>query len=474
MENENKIVVGLDIGTTKIACFIGQRSEAGKLDILGYGHTDSAGVERGVVKNIRLTASSITKAVREASDMANYEVSEVYVGIAGQHIKSMKNTGSIMIPSDHKYIKPEDVERLTAEQRNILLGPGEEIIHVFAQKYIVDGEELTIDPVGVTGHQLTAVFHIVTGNTANLRNISDSVELAGLKVRRVVLEPIASAAAVLDDTDRNAGVALVDIGGGTTDIALFHEGIIRHTSVLALAGNVISSDIQTNCHILKEQAEKLKVRFGSCLPETVNDDDIVSIPGIRRQAPREIGMRMLAQIIKARTTDILEQVNYEIEQSGYAKQLIAGIVLTGGGAKLQHIKELSEYVTRTDTRIGTPDEHLSKMPNDNVRHPMYATGIGLVLCGLDYEERANGSSDSEAEFKNGEGENKESEADEAAASRSEEYGGPSTVDQPTAAEADDEVTINIAQKKKSGRDWMNAINGYLNRVFRDDIDDEDD
>ena len=388
----NKYIVGLDIGTTKIACFIGERAEKGKIRIVGFGKTESVGVERGIVRNIYDTAESIRRAVSEASEMAKYDVDEVYVGIAGQHIKSRSNQGSIMIAEDHRLIEKADVDRLIEEQNRIMLDPGEEIIHVFPQNYIVDNDKLDsdIDPVGVAGKCLVANFHIVTGNTNNVRNIRDAVAEAGLRIKGVVLEPIASAYAVLDDGDKAAGVALVDIGGGTTDIAIFHEGIIRHTSVLPLAGNVITNDIHDNCMILKHQAESLKTKFGSCLPSNVNQDDIIAIPGIRNQAPREISVKTLATIINARMRQILEQVLYEIQVSGFERQLIAGVVLTGGGARLKHIKEYSELITGIDTRVGMPDEHIDPQGNasfEDLSHPMYATGIGLVIYGILEEEK---------------------------------------------------------------------------------------
>lgn len=383
----NKYIVGLDIGTTKIACFIGERSQNGKLRILGFGKTESVGVERGVVRNIRDTSESIRRAVAEASEMAKYDVEEVYVGIAGQHIKSRSNTGSVMIPDEHRQIEKSDVDRLIDDQYRVMLEPGEEIIHVFPQSFTVDNDKLEpeINPVGVAGKCLMANFHIVTGNAANVRNIRDAVEEAGLKIKGVVLEPIASAYAVLDERDKNAGVALVDIGGGTTDIAIFQDGIIRHTSVLPLAGNVITNDIRESCKILKHQAESLKTKFGSCVPNLVNQDDIIAIPGIRNQPPREISVKTLAGIIKARMQLLLEQVQYEIQLSGFERQLIAGVVLTGGGARLKNIKELSEVTIGIDSRIGTPDEHLDQQGSitfEDLGHPMYATGIGLVIYGL--------------------------------------------------------------------------------------------
>jgi cell division protein FtsA len=394
---ENEIIVGLDIGTTKIACFVGMRGDSGKVKILGFGKTDSKGVEHGVVKNVSDAAESIRRAVNEAADQADVDIDEVYVGIAGQHIKSRPSQGSIMIPPEHRLIEQEDVDRLISEQYNTMLEPGEEIIHIFPQQFIVDRETLSRDvsPVGVAGKTLQAEFHMVTANVQNLQYIKYAVQDAGLHIKGVVLEPVASAMAVLDDADRDAGVAMVDIGGGTTDIAIFHDGIIRHTSVLPLAGNAITNDIRDGCTILKKQAESLKVKFGSCLPPAVSENDVISIPGIRSQAPREIYVKTLAEIINARTRMILDQVDYEIKLSGYHKKLIAGITLTGGGAQLKDIKNLCELITATDTRIGIPNEHLE--PDSvcfaELAHPMYATGIGLVLYGL--EQAENGAEEAE-------------------------------------------------------------------------------
>ncbi len=387
---EQEIIVGLDIGTTKIACFVGMRGESGKVKILGFGKTDSKGVEHGVVRNIDETAESIRRAVSDAADQANVDIEEVWVGIAGQHIKSRPSQGSVLIPQEHRLIKQEDVDRLIAEQYNTALEPGEEIIHIFPQQFIVDREELSreVSPVGVAGKVLQANFHMVTANKQNLEYIKYAVTDAGLKIKGVVLEPVASAKAVLDDSDRDAGVAMVDIGGGTTDIAIFHDGIIRHTSVLPLAGNAITNDIREGCNIMKRQAESLKVKFGSCLVQAVSENDVISIPGIRSQAPREIYMKTLASIINARAKMIMEQVDYEIKLSGCQKKLIAGITLTGGGAQMKNIKDLCELVTATDTRIGIPTEHLEKdsVSYAELAHPMYATGIGLVICGLERTE----------------------------------------------------------------------------------------
>lgn len=454
---ENEIIVGLDIGTTKIACFVGMRGENGKVKILGFGKTESVGVEHGVVKNVTETANSIRKAVGEAADQANVDIDEVYVGIAGQHINSRPSQGSVMIPAEHRLIEQEDVDRLISEQYNTQLPPGEEIIHIFPQQYVVDGEPLSRDvpPVGVAGKKLQADFHMVTANVTNLQYIKYAVQDAGLKIKGVVLEPVASAKAVLDDADRLAGVAMVDIGGGTTDIAIFHDGIIRHTSVLPLAGNAITNDIREGCNIMKKQAESLKIKFGSCLVQAVSENDVISIPGIRSQPPREIYVKTLAGIINARTKMIMEQVAYELQLSGFSKKLIAGVVLTGGGAQLKNIKDLCELITTTDTRIGIPNEHLEpdSISFDELSHPMYATGIGLVLYGLEQSEKGSADDDVEEEPQSG-------HIDIFADMK----------DEPAAPKAEEEPEPEQKAKKIRKPNFEGVLNKWFNSMFNEGID----
>lgn len=380
------IVVGIDVGTTKIAAFIGQKSANGDIEIIGMGKTASIGVEQGVVKNIESTANSIKKAVEQAEQTANMKVDEVFVGIAGHHIKSQQHRGNIMIQEEGHIITKEDVKKLEQDQYNLLMSPGERIIHVIAQSYSVDGDTSTIDPVGRVGKCLEGNFNLITGNVTNIQNIYRSVELAGYKVKNLILEPIASAEAVVDDQEKDAGVCLVDIGGGTTDIAIFHEGIIRHTAVIPLAGNVITEDIKSGCSIIKTQAEALKINFGSCLETENSQNEIISIPGFRGKPAREISVQTLTKIIKFRVEMILEQVAYEIHNTDFGKKLIAGIVLTGGGASIRNIVSLTEFLTGLDARIGTPHEHLKGTITDEMKNPMHATGIGLILKGFQYLE----------------------------------------------------------------------------------------
>ena len=469
---ENEIIVGLDIGTTKIACFVGMRSEGGKVKILGFGKTESTGVEHGVVKSVSETAKAIKRAVGESADQANVDIEEVWVGIAGQHIKSRPSHGSIMIPPEHRLIEQEDVDRLIDEQHNTLLDPGEEIIHIFPQRYIVDRDPLSreIYPVGVVGKTLEADFHMVTANVQNLQYIKYAVQDAGLRIKGVVLEPIASAKAVLDDADRLAGVAMVDIGGGTTDIAIFHDDIIRHTSVLPLAGNAITTDIREGCNIMKKQAESRKVKFGSCLVQAVSENDVIAIPGIRSQAPREIYVKTLAGIINARTRMILEQVDYEIKLSGYDKKLIAGITLTGGGAQLKDIKDLCSLITATDTRIGIPNEHLDpeSVSFAELAHPMYATGIGLVLYGIEYSEEEGDTAASEA---TDEQPGRESVADNAHVDIFANMDIEPHPDPRPAVESQPTVPPKRENEKKKKGSFEKSIGRFLDKVFREGIDD---
>jgi cell division protein FtsA len=386
MESGN-IIVGLDIGTTKIAAIVGRRSEHGKIDILGHGKTESIGVKRGVVSNIENTVQSIKTAVEEAEQKSGVEIKYVNVGIAGQHIKSVQHRGNMIRENGEIEISQADIDSLLHSMYNLNMSPGEEIIDVIPQEYIVDGEKEIRQPVGMLGNKLEANFHIIIGQTTAAKNIYKCVKKAGLEVVDLILEPIASSVAVLSEEEKEAGVVLVDIGGGTTDIAIFQDGIIRHTAVIPLGGDVITEDVKEGCTIIRKHAEELKVKFGSALANENKDEEIVAIPGLRGRAPKEISLKNLASIIQARMEEIVEHIYYEIKNSGFEKKLIAGIVLTGGGALLRHAAQLTEFMTGMDTRIGYPNEHLAKDVPAEMASPMYATGIGLVIEGLERFER---------------------------------------------------------------------------------------
>jgi cell division protein FtsA len=384
----SEIVVGLDIGTTKIVAIVGRRNEFGKIEILGMGKSESFGVARGVVQNIDQTVQSIRTAVAEAESKSGVDIKVVNVGIAGQHIKSMQSRGSKTRSSIEDEIAQKDIDALIDDMFKLMMQPGEEIIHVLPQEYIIDNEQGIKNPIGMAGIRLEANFHIITGQIAAARNIYKCVHKAGLEVSELTLEPLASADAVLSAEEKEAGVVLVDIGGGTTDIAIFQDGIIRHTAVIPFGGNVITEDIKEGCTIIKSQAELLKIKFGSALASENQENEIVSIPGLRGRAHKEISVRNLSAIIQARMEEIVEHVYYEIKNSGYEKKLIAGIVVTGGGAQLKHVPQLVEYITGMDTRVGYPNEHLAKGTQD-VASPMYATAVGLVMKGLQTLEKQN-------------------------------------------------------------------------------------
>lgn len=386
---EGEIIVGLDIGTTKIACIVGRKNEFSKIDILGYGKTESVGVKRGVVANIEDTEKSIRRAVEMAEQKSKVEINVVHVGIAGQHIKSYQHRGNIIRKDSEKEITADEIEQFTRNMYGLSMAPGEEIIDVIPQEYIIDGESGIRQPVGMLGHTLEANFHIIIGQTAAAKNILKCIKKAGLEMRDLILEPIASAEAVLSEEEKEAGVALVDIGGGTTDIAIFQDHIIRHTAVIPFGGDVVTEDVKEGCSIIKRHAEELKVKFGSALASENREDEVVAIPGLRGRPHKEITLKNLAGIIQARMEEIIEQVYFEIKNSGFEKKLIGGIVLTGGGSELKHIDQLAAFITGKDTRIGYPNEHLSQDVPDEIASPMYATGVGLVIEGIKRAENEN-------------------------------------------------------------------------------------
>lgn len=389
MEHKN-YAVGLDIGTTKIVAMIGAENEYGKVEILGVGKSKSLGVHRGVVNNITQTIQSIQQAVQEAEGVSGLKIEGVEVGIAGQHIRSLQHSDYITRDNSEAVIEDIDVDRLCNQVYKLVMLPGEEIIHVLPQEFKVDGQAEIKEPVGMYGGRLEANFHVVVGQVSSIRNVGRCIKNSGLDLSGLTLEPLASANAVLSQEEKEAGVALIDIGGGTTDLAIFKEGIIRHTAVIPFGGNVITDDIKEGCSILEKQAELLKIKFGSAWPGENKDNEIVSIPGLRGREPKEITLKNLSKIIHARVVEIVEQVYVEIKNYGHEdpkKKLIAGIVLTGGGSQLKHIKQLVEYITGMDTRIGYPNEHLAGDSDPEIASPVYATAVGLVMNALKNQKR---------------------------------------------------------------------------------------
>ncbi len=398
--DSQEYAVGLDIGTTKIVAMIGRKNEYGKLEILGVGRSKSLGVHRGVVNNITQTIQSIQQAVDEAEAVSGIKINEVTVGIAGQHIRSLQHSDYITRGNSEEVIDQNDIDTLCNQVHKLVMLPGEEIIHVLPQEYKIDGQSHITQPIGMYGGRLEANFHVVVGQVTSIKNIYRCVKSANLDLNKITLEPLASADAVLSQEEKEAGVALIDIGGGTTDLAIFKDDIIRHTAVIPQGGNIITEDIKAGCSIIEKQAELLKTKFGSAWPGENKENEIVSIPGLRGREPKEITLKNLSKIIHARVIEILESVFVEIKNYGHDdpdKQLIAGVVLTGGGSQLKHIKQLAEYVTGMPTRIGYPNEYLAGDSDAESTSPIFATAVGLVMKGLEHMDATKATETSEEE-----------------------------------------------------------------------------
>ncbi len=386
---DNNIVVGLDIGTTKVVAIVGERSESGKYNVIGYGHSPSSGVVRGEVRNVNNTAKSIATAVEKAREISGVDIQEVYFGIAGQHIRTRQIQRDNTRSNPDEQISSKEIKEFTKRQYNLDVSADEKIIHVLPQFFTLDNHPdiSENDIVGMIGNQLSATFHIVTANSKELRKIYLAIQQAGLSVAGCILEPFASAEAVLDTRDREVGVVLADIGGGTTDLAIFNDGILIHSAVIPIAGNTITKDIEKGCSLLPDISEKLKVQFGAVFPDSDGDNKIISIPGYRNQAAREISQTALSELIKSRVKEILECVDYEIRNLNSSKPFIGGVVLTGGGSKLPGIIQFSEYITEIDSRQGFANENLEESPfSDTLKDPIFATAIGLLILGIRSEE----------------------------------------------------------------------------------------
>jgi cell division protein FtsA len=386
MVNENPIIVGLDIGTTKIACIAGRKNQYGKLEILGLGKSDSSGVSQGMVLNVEECTRAINLALDEClGSNPSLTIKEVYVGIAGKHITSLQTQGERIVGNVEEEIRREDIEALIKDQYKTLIPNGDEIIDIIPQDFKVDSlTQLTMqDVIGMNGIKIGANFHIVMGNKNAIRNIRRSVTRTNLEVKELVLQPLASAAAVMCNEDLEAGVAIVDIGGGTTDLAVFHDGLLKHTAVISIAGTDITNDIRTGLGVLKTQAEQMKIQFGMAIAEQAKPNAFITIPPLRGQQPKEISQRNLAHIIESRMVEILDYVMYHLRQINLHDKLHGGIILTGGGSQLSGLVQLTEFKTGLSSRIGLPNEHLAAGYAKNLMNPMYATCIGLILRGYD-------------------------------------------------------------------------------------------
>jgi cell division protein FtsA len=371
-------IAALDIGTTKVCCIIAAVSGRGEITILGIGNTPSAGLNRGVVVNIEKTVRSIERAVEEAQQRSGVTIGEVTVGIAGDHIQSFQCRSVVAIANPDHEIHQRDVNRLLADAKRVAIPSDRKIIHIIPQEFIVDGQDGVHDPVGMSGVRMEANVHIVTGLVTAAENIYKCVERAGLAVKDMVLEPLASSYAVLDDEEKEVGVTLIDIGGGTTDIAIFEEHTIRHTAVIGIAGRKVTDDIRKGLGLLHDQAEKLKRTYGVAWSELVINDEEIVVPGIGGRKPTAIAKSLLCRVIQPRMEEILEFALMEIRRSGYAKHLAAGAVITGGGALIRGTAELAQHVLNMPVKIGIPVGFGGGLAPE-VENPMYATAVGLLI-----------------------------------------------------------------------------------------------
>jgi cell division protein FtsA len=372
----DNLIVGLDIGTTKICAIVGNLTEEG-IDIVGIGTSPSKGLRKGVVINIESTVASIKKAIEEAELMAGCEIKSVYAGIAGGHIKGFNSQGVIAIKN--REVSPEDVKRVIEAAKAIAIPMDREVIHILPQEFIIDDQDGIREPLGMSGVRLEAKVHIVTGAVASAQNIVKSCNRAGLEVADIVLEQLASSEAVLSADEKELGVALVDIGGGTTDIAIFVDGAIKHTSVLSLGGNHLTNDIAVGLRTPMAEAERIKQKYGCCLSSLVGKDETIEVPSVGGRKPRILSRQLLCEILEPRVEEIFTLVNREIVKSGLEDLIASGVVITGGSTILEGMPELAEQIFNLPVRRGLPQRIGGLI--DVVNSPVYATGVGLVVYG---------------------------------------------------------------------------------------------
>ena len=383
-ELKKDLIVGLDIGTSKIAALVAEVASDGTLTVLGLGTQPSRGLRKGVVVNIDATMATIQRAVEEAEAMANCRISEVYTGVAGSHIRSLNSSGMVAIKE--KEVLQADVDRVMDTAKAVAIPNDQQILHILPQEFIIDGQDGVKEPLGMSGVRLEVKVHIVTGAVSAVENIVKCVRRCGLTVNDVILQPLASATAVLNEDEQELGVCLMDIGGGTTDLAVFANGAIRHTAVIPIAGDQVTNDIAMTLRTPTKEAEELKVRHGCALRQLADPTEIVEVPGVGDRAPRKLSRQTLAEVIEPRIEELYSLVQAELRRSGFEELLSSGIVITGGTAQLAGMVELGEEVFHLPVRIGVPA--YSGGLADVVRNPRYATAVGLLLEGREQWLRA--------------------------------------------------------------------------------------
>jgi len=386
MENNSEIIAAIDIGTTKIVALAGRKTKDNRFEITAFGTTPSKGIRRGVVLNIDETVNSIRTAVKKAFDSSGIRLNEVFIGIAGQHVLSQKNRCSLKISDPDSIIKREHLKALEDLMRQMVSDPGEEILDIIPQSYIVDKETGIENPCDMTGSILQGNYHIIVGQMSMVNNIKKCATIAGLKVKNLILEPLASAEAVLSEYEKESGVAMIDIGGGTTDLAIYKANRVIHTAVIPIGGNTITNDIKQQLSILEKQAEELKIMYGSAIQDRSQEDTIISIEGLKGREEKEFSLRELSKIIQARMEEILHAVMFQIESAGIKGKLAGGIVITGGGSLMKNLKQLAAFITNNDIRIAYPTGYIEGNFSDYMNKPQYSTAIGLIMKGCDYNE----------------------------------------------------------------------------------------
>jgi len=380
---KNQITVGLDIGTSKVCALVASQGEQpGSLNILGIGIADSDGLNRGVVANIDKTVRTIRKVIDQAEQQAGVEIKKVVVGIAGDHIESFQSKGIVGIANPNREIRKNDVDRILEESRNIKIPSERRILHIIPQEYIIDGQDGITDPIGMSGVRLEANVHVVTGLQTAIQNIHKCIERNNIGVKSVVLEPLASSYAVLEPDEKEVGVALIDIGGGTTDIAIFEENIIRYTNVIGIAGKQVTDDIRKGLGIVAKDAERLKRQYGHAYMKSIHQDDFFMIPGVGGRKPTEIKKSDFCRIIQPRMEEIFEFALNSIRKSGFSGSLGAGVVITGGTALLKGTEDLAQEIFGMPVKIGIPSGITYSGLAPEVENPVYSTAVGLALYGL--------------------------------------------------------------------------------------------
>ncbi|MDR0755055.1 MAG: cell division protein FtsA [Prevotellaceae bacterium] len=382
-----KYIVAIDLGTTKIVTLTGEKTDTGRYRILKSYELQSTGIVRGEVENLKDVTELIKKSVDELRKESGFEFSEVYVGIAGQHIRCMCESVRELRNNSAVQITQDEIDALQQKMYSVRMEPGEEILHVIPQSYNVDDKMDIRKPVGMLGKELTGNYHIVVGKTSAIDVIKQCLNSkeVNLNLNRLILEPLASAAAVLNDEEKELGVALVDIGGGTTDMVVYYDNIIRHSAVIPFGGNIVTKDIKDGCKISQETAEKIKINYGACLGHLSSENIYLSITGKNIDDKKEISTGVLSKIIDARMEEILGAIMYELDLSGFLNKMNAGIVFTGGGSLLKNFKQFAELKTGLKARIGKP-VYLSSDSGKHFAQPFYSTAVGLVIKGVEYEK----------------------------------------------------------------------------------------